>query len=120
MNRLIVPPLPAASRPSKRITCLAAGVLRPVLELQQLDLQQVLLLLVVVAVDPLVVRVVLAPGLDRVAARVDQVRVGAVLVVPHGVAVAQQVVEVLAEVLPDHAVAPGGSPAPTSDLTSLT
>jgi acetyl-CoA acetyltransferase len=67
---------------------LGGGVLRPVLELQQLDLQLVLLLLVGVAVEPLVVGVVLAPGLDRVAAGVDQVRVGMVRVVPHAEAVA--------------------------------
>ena len=106
MNRLIVPPLPAASRPSNRITCLVPVSCGPVLELQQLDLQQVLLLLVVVAVHPLVVRVVLAPGLDRVAARIDQIGVGAVLVVADGVAVTHKLVEVLAEVLDDHRAAP--------------
>ena len=41
MKRLIVPPLPAASRPSnERCTC-ASPVACPVLELQQLDLQEV-------------------------------------------------------------------------------
>ena len=81
---------------------LGARVLRPVLELQQLDLQLVLLFFVDVAIEPLVVGVVLAPGLDRIAPRVDQVRVGEVFVVPHAVAVAQQMVEVLAEVLTNH------------------
>ena len=46
MNRLMVPPLPAASRPSKRITTPLAGLLGPGLELQQLDLEVVLLRLV--------------------------------------------------------------------------
>ena len=64
----------------------------------------VLLDLVVVAVHPLVVGVVLAPGLDRVAARVDQVGVGAVLVMPDRVAVVQQVIKVLTEVLADQHV----------------
>src|SRR4051794_26659763 len=81
---------------------LGPGVLGPVLELQQLDLQLVLLLLVDVAVEPLVVGVVLAPRLDRVAAGVDEVRVGEVLVVPDAEAVTQQMVEVLPEVLPYH------------------
>ena len=81
---------------------LGGRVLRPVLELQQLDLQLILLLLVDVAVEPLVVGVVLAPGLHRVAARVDQVWIGEVVVVPHAVAVAQQVVQVLPEVFTYH------------------
>ena len=38
--------------------------LAPLLQLQQFDLQQPLLLLVLVALHPLVVRVVLAPGVD--------------------------------------------------------
>jgi hypothetical protein len=42
-----------------------AGVLHPVLQLQQLDLQQPLGLLVLRAGEPLVVRVALAPGVDR-------------------------------------------------------
>ena len=83
---------------------LGAGVLRPVLELQQLDLQLVLLLLVDVAVEPLVVGVVLAPGLDRVAAGVDEIGVRQVLVVPDAVAVAQQMVQVLPEVLSDQQI----------------
>ena len=75
MNRLIVPPLPAASRPSKSDDVLAAGRRRPVLELQQLDLQQVLLLVVLLAVHPLVVRVVLPPGVHGASRRVDEDRV---------------------------------------------
>ena len=37
--RLIVPPLPAASRPSKITATSQAGVLDPLLELDELDLQ---------------------------------------------------------------------------------
>ena len=81
MNRLIVPPLPAASRPSKRITSRSPGALDPVLQLQQLDLQQALLAVVLGAGHPLVVRVVLAPGVDRLAVRVEQDRVVVVVVV---------------------------------------
>ena len=80
MNRLIVPPLPAASRPSNRITSRCAGRLDPVLQLQQLDLQQPLVVLVLVAAHPLVVRVALAPGVDRLAVGVDQHRVVIVVV----------------------------------------
>ena len=93
MNRLIVPPLPAASRPSNKITCLVPGLLRPVLELQQLDLQPVLLLFVVIAVHPLLVRVVGAPGFDRVAARIDQIGIRTVLVVADGIAVTNELAQ---------------------------
>jgi hypothetical protein len=54
MNLLIVPPFPAASRPSKTMTC-SRRCLDPVLELQELDLEEVLLHLVVVAAHQLVV-----------------------------------------------------------------
>jgi hypothetical protein len=54
---------------------LGPHVLGPVLELQQLDLEEVLLLLVGVPVVHLVVRVVLAPGLDRPAVGPDEQRV---------------------------------------------
>jgi hypothetical protein len=43
------------------------GVLDPLLKLQQLDLQQPLLPVVVVAVHPLVVRVALPPGVHGAA-----------------------------------------------------
>ena len=59
-----------------------AVVLEPVLELQQLDLQPVLLLLVFVAIHPLRVRIALLPGVDRIALRIDQVRIRRVPV-PH-------------------------------------
>src|SRR5438552_2757407 len=49
-----------------------AGVLDPVLQLEQLDLHQPLLALVVLAVHPLRVRVALAPGVDRFAVDGDQ------------------------------------------------
>ena len=48
MNRLIVPPLPAASRPSKSMTSLLPGLLDPRLHLEQLDLQRPLGQLVLV------------------------------------------------------------------------
>ena len=57
MKRLMVPPLPAASRPSKRITHALPGLLDPGLQLQQFDLQLVLLLLVVLARHQVLVRV---------------------------------------------------------------
>ena len=100
MNRLIVPSFAGGVAALEEDQVLGVRVLRPVLELQQLDLQLVLLLLVDVAVEPLVVGVVLAPGLDRVAPRVDEVGVGEVLVVPDAVAVTQQMVQVLPEVFP--------------------
>ena len=81
MNRLIVPPLPAASRPSKSDDQPLAGGLDPVLQLEQLDLQQALVPLVLVAAHPLVVRVVLPPGVDRLAVLVQQHRVVVVVVV---------------------------------------
>jgi hypothetical protein len=46
--------------------------LAPLLQFQQFDLQQSLLLLVILALHPLVIRVVLAPGVDGLAARLDQ------------------------------------------------
>ena len=46
MKRLIVLPLPAASRPSKTSTIRLPGVLDPVLQLEQLDLQPPLLMVV--------------------------------------------------------------------------
>ena len=97
MNRLMVPPLPAASRPSKSSTCLVPGLGGPVLELQQLDLEQVLLLVVLLARHPLVVRVVLPPGVDGPAVRVDEHRV-VVVVLADRVAVDVQPVDVLADV----------------------
>ena len=97
MNRLMVPPLPAASRPSKSSTCLVSGVGGPGLELQQLDLEEVLGLVVLLARHPLVVGVVLAPGVDGPARRVDEDRV-VVVVLADRVAVDVQPVDVLANV----------------------
>ena len=57
MNRLIVPPLPAASRPSNRITTFWPRLLDPRLQLEQLDLQPVFLLLVAPARQQVPVRV---------------------------------------------------------------
>jgi hypothetical protein len=54
--------------------------LTPLLQLQQLDLQQALLLLVLVALHPRVVRVALAPGVDGLTAR-NQQQFGIVVVV---------------------------------------
>ena len=82
MNRLIVPPLPAASRPSKMITRRSPGRLDPVLQLEQLDLQQALVVLVRRSRSmPLVVRVALPPGVDRAAVAAQQDRVVVVVVV---------------------------------------
>ena len=85
MNRLIVPPLPAASRPSNSTTSRPPVLPDPVLQFQQLDLQEPLLHLVLVAVHRSVVRVSLAPGVDRLTAVIEQDRV-VVLHVDHGVA----------------------------------
>ena len=60
--------------------------LAPLLQLQQFDLQQPLLLLVLVAPHPLVVRVVLPPGVDGDAVSVEQDGV-VIVVVVHAVAV---------------------------------
>ena len=84
---------------------LGAAVPCPVLEFQQLDLQLVLLGFVLIAFHPLLVGIVLPPGLDRVATGIDQIRVRTVLVMPHGVPAMQQVVQVLAEVLADQHMA---------------
>ena len=73
-------------------------VLRPVLQLEQLDLQAVLGLLVLVTVHQLVVGVLLAPRLDRLAARVDEHGIGA-LAAGDGVALGNQAVDVLAQVV---------------------
>ena len=101
MNRLMVPPLPAASRPSNSEHVLGAAVGRPGLELQQFHLQQVLDLLVLLARHPLLVRVVLPPGVDREAVGPEQDRV-VVVVLTDGVALDVQQVDVLPHVL-EHA-----------------
>lgn len=62
-----------------------AGALAPVLQFEQLDLQQPLLEFVLVAAHPLVVRVVLPPGVYRDTIGRDQYRV-VVIVVIDGVA----------------------------------
>ena len=77
-----------------------AVVLPPVLQLQQLDLQEVLLLLVDVPIKRLVVRVVLPPGLHRLAARVDEQRIRA-LAASHRVPLGDQAVDVLPQVVLD-------------------
>ncbi|GFJ95248.1 hypothetical protein [Phytohabitans rumicis] len=56
------------------------GGLDPVLQLEQLDLQQALVPFVVVAAHPLRVRVALPPGVDRLAVVADQYRVVVVIV----------------------------------------
>ena len=84
VNRLIVPPLPAASRPSKMITTRWPVPLDPVLQLQQLDLLLPLDPVVFRPGHPLRVREVLAPRLQPVAVHADQLRL-AVEVVLHPV-----------------------------------
>ena len=54
---------------------LLAGVLGPVLELQQLDLQGALGGLILVAAHALVVGVLVAPGINPMAVRSDQYRI---------------------------------------------
>ena len=61
--------------------------LAPLLQLQQLDLQQPLLLLVLVAGHPVVVRVVLPPGVDDLAAGMQEQHRVVVIVVADGVGV---------------------------------
>ena len=73
-------------------------VLAVVLELEQLDLQQVLLLLVVLPRHQLVVGVVLAPGLDRAAPRIDQLRIRP-LAIGNGVSGGNQLVDELPQVV---------------------
>ena len=68
MKRLMVPPLPAASRPSNTMTCRSPLAWLHFCSFEQFDLQQPLLLLVVFALHALVVRVALAPGVDDLAA----------------------------------------------------
>ena len=65
MNRLIVPPLPAASRPSNTMTMRRPLVLDPVLQPQQLDLEQALVGFVLRPGHALVVGVALLPGVDQ-------------------------------------------------------
>src|SRR5690606_22226728 len=77
---------------------LAPRVLTPVLELEELDLQAVLLQLVGLTVHALVVRVPFAPRLDRRAARIDEIRVRRVPV-QNPVSLQIQTVDVLAQVL---------------------
>src|SRR6185369_2617307 len=102
MNGLVVPPLPAASRPSKRIRCLVPVSWAQYWNFSSSICSLYLIVFVDVPVEPLVVRVVLEPGLDRVAPGVDEVGVGQVLVVPDAVAAGEQLVQVLAEVLVHH------------------
>jgi hypothetical protein len=64
---------------------LGAGFLRSVLEFEQLNLQRGLLILVLVAFHPLVVRVVDTPGLDWIATGIYEIRIRAVLVVADAV-----------------------------------
>jgi hypothetical protein len=67
--------------------------LAPLLQLQQFDLQQPLLLLVLLALHSLVVRIVLAPGVDDLAAGLDDQLGVVVIVVAHRVAVQGRNVE---------------------------
>jgi hypothetical protein len=96
MKRLIVPTLPAASRPSNKINMFRAGLLGPVLKLQELDLEGVLLILVLVVVHPIVV---------RISARIDQVRVRAMLVVANCVSLTHDLLKIFTKVLADHLAA---------------
>jgi hypothetical protein len=105
MKRLIVPPLPAASRPSNKINMFRAGLLGPVLKLQELDLEGVLLILVLVAVHPIVVRIIGPPGFNRISARIDQVRVRAMLVVANCVSLTHDLLKIFTKVLADHLAA---------------
>ena len=89
---------------SRRVTPLeedhgaSAGVFEPVLELQQLHLQPVLLDLVLVAIHALGVGIALLPRVDRIPLGIDQVRVGCVPV-RDGVAALAEVLDVLAQAL---------------------
>jgi hypothetical protein len=85
---------------------LGAGFLCPVLKLQQLDLERVLLPFVLIAFHPLLVRIVGTPRFDRIATRVNEIRIRAVLVVTHRVPVAQNLLKIFAKVLDNHAAAP--------------
>ena len=85
MNRWMVPPLPAASRPSKTMTCRAPVRLLHFCSFSS-SICSLRLPLVLVARHALVIGVVLAPGLDGIAVAVEQHGVVVVLVVD-GVAV---------------------------------
>ena len=104
MNRLMVPPLPAASRPSKRRTWRPPVSTWWFWNFSSSTWSAVLLLVVLLPGHPLVVGVVLPPGVDRSARRVDQHRV-VVVVLADGVALDVQPVDVLANVL-QHGPAP--------------
>ena len=91
------PALPGGVTTLEQQDVLGLGVGGPVLELQQLDLEQVLLLVVLLARQPLVVRVVLAPGVDGKTVRADEHRV-VVVVLADRVPVDVQPVDVLADV----------------------
>jgi hypothetical protein len=70
----MVPPLPAASRPSKRMTTRSPHVF-PVLQFEQFDLQEPLVPVVLGPGYPLVVGIALPPGVHRCAVRVELDRV---------------------------------------------
>jgi hypothetical protein len=71
--------------PLKENHVAGAVLLAPFLKFQQLDLEQPLVNLVVVTRHAFVIRVVLAPGIDRDALAIDQSRI-VVIVVINGVA----------------------------------
>ncbi len=76
MNRLIVLPLPASCIPAlEQDDDALPGVLDPVLQLQQLNLQQALVVVVLRPIQPLGIGVVLAPGVDDAAVGMAQDRV---------------------------------------------
>ena len=101
MNRLMVPPLPAASRPSNRIDHALAGLLDPRLHLEQLDLEQPLVPLVLRPGHALVVRVTLAPRVQDPAVRPQQQRVVEVLGVGQQAVAAQVGVRRAGDLGPD-------------------
>ena len=75
MKRLIVLPLPAASRPSKITTKRRPGILHPVLQLEQLDLELPFLVIVFLTAQAFGVGVILPPGVHHAPVRVAEHRV---------------------------------------------
>ena len=97
MKRLIVPPLPAASRPSNSSTCWPSVSAAQRWNFSSSTCRRYLVSSYSSRGMPLVVGVVLAPGVDGPAGRVDEDRV-VVVVLADGVAVDLERVDVLANV----------------------
>jgi hypothetical protein len=113
MKRLIVPPLGGRVAAFEQDHMFRAGLWWPVLKLQELDLEGLLLIFVLVAVHPIVVRIIGPPGFNRISARIDQVGVRAMLVVANCVSLTHDLLKIFTKVLADHLAAAPHSMART-------